>query len=340
MTTIRDVALAAGVSIQTVSNVIHGKPVVRSDTELRVRQAIDQLNYHPNRVAQGLRQRASHTIGFLVSDTNPRSLTDPLHGQVMAGICDAARSHSYSLLIDTPAVDGNVSAERFLKPFRTRQIDAAVITLSGMVSRNEALLDELVRSNVLFAVLEQEIDGENAYSLQGANYEGAYTATKRLIERGHQRVAFIDSVQMWPAVELRLRGYHAAMHEHGLDDVVVTSASPDWTAEGGGVAMERLLAPTSGERPTAILAGNDVLAVGAMYAIRLRGLRIPADIAVIGFDDFEFARYVDPALTTVRLPAYEMGRRAAELLIAHLEGSPAAERRIMLPTELIQRQSA
>jgi DNA-binding LacI/PurR family transcriptional regulator len=340
MTTIRDVAHEAGVSIQTVSNVIHGKPSVRPETQARVLDAIERLQYHPNRVAQGLRKRTSHTIGFLLSDPNPRSLTDPMHAEVIAGICDYARIQKYSLLIDTPVVDGDVSAERFLQLFRGQQIDAAVITLSGMVGRHDHLLERLVAAGVPFALLEQEIAGEHVYAVRSANYEGAFAATEHLIAAGHRRIAFIDSLQMWPAVELRLCGYAAAMKEHGLGRNLVTSSSPDWTAQGGAAAMDRLLDSPPMPRPTAVLAGNDILAVGALSTIRRRGLRIPADVAIIGFDDFEFTRYVDPTLTTVRLPAYEMGRRAAELLINHLTGKPAAERQIVLPTELIVRQSA
>src|SRR4051794_34135827 len=113
MPTIRDVARVAGVSIQTVSNVMHGKLAVRPETQARVLDAIELLHYHPNRAAQGLRQRISHRIGFLLSDAAPRSLRDPVHAEVIAGICDEARARDYSLLIDTPVVDGIVSAGRF-----------------------------------------------------------------------------------------------------------------------------------------------------------------------------------------------------------------------------------
>jgi len=338
MATIRDVAQRAGVSVQTVSNVLHEKAFVKPETQLRVRQVIEELNYHPSRVAQGMRRQSSQTIGFFVSDPSPRSLADPFHGEVMAGISDAARSYGYSLLIDRPEIDDELPAQNFLNPFLTRRVDAAVITLTGVTGRHAAIVDELVRAEVPFAILEQDAAGQNAYSVQGANYEGAHLATMTLLEQGHQRVAFLDSAQMWPAVDQRYRGYEAAMRERGFARQMQTLTSPNWTVEGGAVAMTRLL--DSGKpRPTAVLAGNDVLAIGAMHAIRAKGLRIPGDVAVIGFDDFEFAHYVDPPLSTVRLPAYDMGRRAAEVLIDHLQGKAADERRIVLSTELILRQS-
>lgn len=337
--TIRDVAHAAGVSIQTVSNVMHGKSSVRADIQARVLDVIERLSYYPSQAAQGLRQRASHTLGFLVFDPNPRALADPVHGEVIAGMCDVARDHAYNILVDTPLIRPDAPAEHFLRLFRTRRIDAAVITLSGRVDGHDEVIRQLVEAEILFAILEREVVGEQVYCLLGANYAGAYAATRTLIERGHTAIAFIDSLQMWPAVDQRLRGYIGAMEAHGLGNGVRLVSSIDWSADGGAAAMGRLIEDPTDVRPTAVLAGNDLLAIGAMHTIRAAGLHIPDDIAVIGFDDFEFTRYVEPTLSSVRLPSYDMGRQAAQLLIQHLRGEPTTDRRYMLPTELILRQS-
>jgi DNA-binding LacI/PurR family transcriptional regulator len=343
MATIWDVAREAGVSPSTVSNVLHNRSVVKAETQERVRSAIDKLNFHPSRAAQGLRQQAARAIGFLVYDPNPRWPTDPLHAEVIAGLAQAASEHDYSLLLDRPnGANGQITARDFLQPFRASKIDAAVVALSGSAGSYQHVLDQLNAADVLFAVLEQDIQGECAYSIVSANEEGAYLATKKLIADQHHCVAFLDSAQTWPAIELRLRGYRAAMHEVGLEAQIITAASPDWTSAGGALAMRELMdrCVNAGRPcPSAVLAGNDVLAVGAMHALRERNLRVPQDVAVIGFDDFEFARYIDPPLTTVRLPAFDMGYRAAEILIEHIEGRPPAQRTIVLPTELIVRQS-
>lgn len=339
MATIRDVARLAGVSAQTVSNVLHGKTSVSPEIQARVIEAIERLKYYPSQAAQGLRQKASHTLGFLVFDPNPRALADPVHGEVIAGMCDVARANDYNLLVDTPSIKPDDPAEHFLRPFRSRRIDAAVITLSGNAYTHAAVLDELIAAGVLFALLEREISGDQAYSLRGANYVGARDATSELIARGHRTIAFIDSVQTWPAVDERLRGYKAAMHEAGQGRQIRVVSSPDWSAEGGASAMQGLLAGGPEQRPSALLAGNDLLAVGAMHAIRAAGLHIPHDVAIIGFDDFEFTRYVQPKLSTVRLPYYDMGRQASELLIRHLRHDPPDERRFILPTQLILRES-
>jgi DNA-binding LacI/PurR family transcriptional regulator len=339
MANIRDVAEAAGVSVQTVSNVINGRPFMRPETMQRVRQAMAELHYQPSRVARGMRRQSSQALGFLLSDPNPRGLADPFYGEVLAGLSSVTRTHNYSLVINyLPTLPRPAD---FLTPFETRQIDAAVVFISGIAARQTTVLRELVRSSHPIAVLEREVKGEHAYSVLAANYEGARAATQALIDAGHQRIAFLDSVQRWPSIDLRRNGYEAAMRDAGLGKHIAFLSGPDWTAEGGGAAVERALSQRAVKtKPTAIVAASDVIAVGALLAIKARGLRVPDDMALVGFDDFEFARYVDPPLTTVRLPAFEMGRRAAELLLNHLRGMPADERRVVLPTQLIRRKSS
>jgi DNA-binding LacI/PurR family transcriptional regulator len=337
MATIRDVAQAAGVSLQTVSNVIHEKPFVRAEVQQRVRQAIAELNYHPSKAAQTMRRQSSRTLGYFVADPNPRGLADPYYGEVLAGLCEVTRAHDYSLQIEWLDSSQPLQAEAFLKPWRTRQIDAAILFLPGAAGAHDELLTALVAAGAPFAIVEQPAPAGAAYSLLVANYEGAYTATKTLIEAGHRRIAFVDSVQRWPNIDQRGQGYAAALRAASLAQSILTFSSPDWTAEGGMQATEQLLAHTP--RPTAILAASDMLAVGAMFCLKQYGLRIPADMALIGFDDWEFTRYLDPPLSTIRLPAQQLGRQAAQLLIDHLQGRPPAQRQVVLPTELVLRSS-
>lgn len=337
--TIREVARAAGVSIQTVSNVMHNKTSVHPEIQARVLDAIKQLGYYPSKNAQGLRQGASLTLGFQVFDPNPRALADPVHGEVIAGMNDVSRSRNYSLLIDTPSICPESPGKHFLRPFYTNQIDAAVITLSGTADLHNSVINELVKSNIVFALLEREVFGDQSFCLLSTNEVGAYDATSLLIERGRSRIAFIDSIQMWPAVEQRLQGYMRAMRAHSLTNHIQIVSSPDWTVEGGASAVQQLLNQHDRPIPNAIIGGNDLLAVGAIHAIRSARLRIPDDIAVMGFDDFEFARYVEPALSTIHVPYYDMGCRAAEVLIDHLQGKTVAEKRIVLTTRLIMRRS-
>lgn len=339
MATIRDVAAAAGVSMQTVSNVIHGKSFVRPEIQHRVREEMARLNYQPSRVAQGMRRQHSQTLGLLLSDPNPRGLADPFYGEVLAGMVEAARAADYGVRIEWLPSDQPLLGEQLRAPFLTKRIDAGLVFLHLAAAETDRLLHELAQAAVPFAVLERDVQGASVYSVLATNYEGAAGATKRLIDAGHRQIAFLESAQIWPAVEERRRGFFDTMLAHGLAMAARFGISPDWTAEGGRVAAASLLTPDDPDRPTAILAGSDLLAVGALQTARARRLHVPDDLALIGFDDFEFARYVDPPLTTVRLPVHEMGRHAAQLLLDHLQGRAVAARRLVLPTDLVVRQS-
>jgi DNA-binding LacI/PurR family transcriptional regulator len=339
MATIRDVAAAAGVSVQTVSNVLHGRSFVRPETQERVRAAIAQLQYQPNQAAQSMRSRSSQTLGLLVSDPNPRGLADPFYGEVLSGITASTRAYGFGLLVEWLPTDRPLLLADFLRPFQTRRIDAAIVFMHGVASHQAHLLTELAEADVLVAVLARAVPGERVYSVLATDFEGTLAATQHLIDAGHREIAFVDSEQRWPAVEERLRGYQAAMHRNNLGEQVAVWSSPDWTAEGGAMTIARMLSAGHAALPTALVTASDVLAVGAMQALKAHGLRVPDDVAVVGFDDFEFARYTDPPLSTVRLPAFAMGKRAAELLLHDLHGRSSSERQHALPTELVLRQS-
>jgi DNA-binding LacI/PurR family transcriptional regulator len=179
----------------------------------------------------------------------------------MAGISDVAQEQGYKLLIERPTN----GIETFLGPFQTRRIDAAVITLTGVVGEHAGLLKDLIKAKVPFALLEQDISGSKVFCVQGDNFNGAKTATQKLLELGHRRIAFLGSKQLWPAVDKRLQGYLAALKEKGLSNSIMLE-SPDWTIDGGAAAVTTLKR-NDAKRPSAILAGNDVLAIGAMHQL-------------------------------------------------------------------------
>jgi DNA-binding LacI/PurR family transcriptional regulator len=175
-------------------------------------------------------------------------------------------------------------------------------------------------------------------SVTADNRSGARRLTEHLLGRGHRRIAFVSTRTPWPMVEERLRGYREALSAAGIVAPELELADGVWDPADGSRMAERLLELV--DPPTAIMCGNDLLALGAMQAARLRGLRIPDDVAVTGFNDFEFAQFADPPLTTVRVPGYELGRTGAESLIARLTGGAAEAARVTLPVELQLRGSA
>ena len=337
MTTLKDVARAAGVSAQTVSNVVNNRAVVRLETRQRVLEALDRLGYRPNLAARGLRQRQARALAFLVVDPSPRYLADPFHGSVLSGLADVARERGYGLVIQGLRPGGG-GGRRLSDVFRHTQIDGAVVTLGGTAGERRRHLGDLRRGGGPFVLLEQSVGArDDAACVLGRNRSGAEAVTRHLLAAGHRHFGFVIPSLPWPAVEERLRGFHAALTAHGAPTSAhVTRCGPE-DPEAARQATETLL--RTHRRVTAVLGANDLLAVGALDATRRLGRRCPADVAVVGFDDLDIARWVQPPLTTVRLPGDEMGRRAADLLIARLETGRFRRRRLEVPTELVVRAS-
>lgn len=337
MSILKDVAHKVGVSVQTVSNVVNGREVVHPKTKARVLQALAELDYHPNLAARELRYQISQTIGFLVVDPSPRYLADPFHNEVVTGLADAVREHDYRLLIHNILPEDDPT--QLLLPFRQRRVDGGVITMAGSVEMRQRYLDQIMANKQAYVLLEQRLAASHVACILGENRRGAYAATEYLIGKGHRAIGFLSGSLVWPAVEERVRGYQEALQAHQCPAGPDLLAYCDWeTPQSAFQATLKLLQ----SRPdvTAILGGNDLLAVGAMQAIQSLGRTVPADMAVVGFDDFEFAQYVRPRLTTVSLPGYEMGRQAAELLLEYFQTGQFTTPEISLPTRLIIRESS
>jgi len=335
----RDVAGRAGVSLQTVSNFVNGRfNLMSEETRARVGRELDELGYWPNAAARSLRAKRTLTLGFLVLDEGARFLADQMTDLIIAGIGDVARDHGYSLLIQAARPDPD-DADRLFSPLLEERVDGALLFLSGAPSvRRKTIrrIDELGFNSVVF---EQAPAGVPVVSITAENRAGARLLAEHLLARGHERIAFISTRTPWPMVEERLRGYREALSAAGIVAPELEVADGVWDAADGSRMAEGLLALA--DPPTAIMCGNDLLALGAMRAVRNRGLRIPDDVAVTGFNDFEFAEFADPPLTTVRVPGYELGRLGAESLIGRLAGAvpAAAGVRLTLPVELQLRGS-
>jgi DNA-binding LacI/PurR family transcriptional regulator len=337
----RDVADGAGVSLQTVSNYVNGRfNLMSEETRERVGHELERLDYRPNAAARSLRARRTMTLGFLVLDDGARFLADPMTDMVLAGIGDVARDNGYTLLIQAARPDPD-DAHRLLSPLLEERIDGALLFLSGARSIRRRTIRRMSELGFSFVVFEQAPAGLPVVSVTADNRSGARKLVEYLLGRGHRRIAFISTRTPWPMVEERLRGYREALDGAGV------AAAPElevaegvWDPANGSHMTEALLALP--EPPTAIVCGNDLLALGAMRAARIRDLRIPEEIAIAGFNDFEFAQFADPPLTTVRVPGYDLGRVAAESLIGRLGGDepPAAGGRLTLPVELCVRGSA
>jgi DNA-binding LacI/PurR family transcriptional regulator len=330
----RDVAARADVSVQTVSNLINSRyHLMGADTRIRVEQAMSELGYHPNLAARTLRSARTETLCFLLLDEGNRFLADPMTDLVIAGIGDVARDRGYGLLIR--AARPHQPDPSLFRPLLENRADGAFVFLSGQPQLRLWYVARLVELGVPFILLEPSND-PRMLTVTAADREGARRLTEHLIAAGHQRIAFLTTAVPWPMIEQRMLGYRDALDAAGLEPVVLTGGT--WTPTSGAEQAGRLL--SRAERPSAMMCGNDLLALGAIRAARERGLRVPDDVAVTGFDDFDFAQFVDPALTTVRVPGYDIGRAAGQALIEVLGGGAPANRQVVLPVELELRESA
>jgi LacI family transcriptional regulator len=328
-----DVARHAGVSQTTVSLVLNNSAVigVPEETRERVIAAMGALGYIPDRTARSLRTRKTYAIASVIPD-----ITNPFYPAFERGIQDIADQNGYDLI--TYNTDGLLEKEqRCLRLLQGRQIDGIVAVFFHLTARDLLpLLESGIAIVRLEAVRKQPGDQplDNVYV---DNVAAARVAAEYLITRGHRRIGIIAG-HLGPG-RTRLLGYQSGLAAHGLSADQLLIQAGDFTVQSGIDCTNTLLAASP--RPTAILAANDLIAMGALSAIRAAGLRVPEDIAVVGFDDIQSAALVSPPLTTVSLFQEQIGRRAAEMLLERLDGTaPAGGRCEELPASLVVRESA
>jgi LacI family transcriptional regulator len=328
-----DVARLANVSQTTVSLVLNNDQIasVPPETRQRIREAMEALGYVPDRVARSLRTRRTYTIAGIIPD-----ITNPFYPAFERGIQDVADRHGYDLI--TYNTDGSaVKEQKVLRSIQQGRVDGAIVVLFHTTARE---LIALLEMNIAVIRLEAAPKRAGALPLDNLyvdNSAAARTAVGYLIARGHTRIGLIASAS-GPG-RVRAAGYRQALAEHqlALDDTLIRLG--DFTAHGGYLAARELLALVP--RPSAIFAANDQMAMGALVAIREAGLRIPDDIAVVGFDNIPTAELVAPPLTTITQFQEQLGQRAAEMLLERLEGrTQEGGRCVEMPYKLIVRESA
>lgn len=331
--TIKDVASRAGVSIQTVSNVVNGRPVVVESTRQRVLQAIEELGYQPNASARSLRTRRTKTIALVVIASERSYLVSaPYLDHAINGIIDGASDEGYFILLYS--VQPGQSARVLDEMYGQQRIDGAIVAAAQL---DEPFVDELSRGQVPFVLLERPVTGARAASVRANSRQGGIRGVRYLFDRGYHRIAFISGLPSWASAEERLAGYRQGMIEAGLQDHMRV-AEGNWSLESGRRAALDFL--QSAKPPDVIFAANDVMAVGVLQVARELGLVVPGDVAVMGYDDFNTASLVLPALTTVHMPAYELGLKAAEIMLAYDQEGMFTKKEVLLDTQVIIRESA
>ncbi len=329
MVTIREVAKRAGVSVATVSHVINGTRKVAPDTVVRVKQAMAELDYHPNAVARSLRTRRTTAIGVLVSD-----ITNPFFATLVRGAEDAASRAGYSLVVCN-SDEALEKEDRYIRLLHRRRMDGLLIAPVG--DGISPAIRELVRLGVPFVFVDRRAREIEADAVLSDNEGGAYQAVHHLIERGHRRIGIVLGIPGATTTEERFKGYRRALEEAGIPLSKDLVAWGGYRVEGGRQATKHLL--SCADPPTAIFSTNNQMTVGVLQELFRRGIAIPGGMAVVGFDDLEWAEMVVPALTVVAQNPYEIGLRACELLLTRFRLSREAPRELRVPTELRVRGS-
>jgi LacI family transcriptional regulator len=326
-----DVAHLADVSQATVSQILNPKSnlAISAETRERVASAVAKLGYVPNRAAQSLRSKRTFTIACLIPD-----VTNPFYPALERGILDVCDRFGYDLL--TYNSDGKREKElKFLRLIQEGRADGVVGVFFHVNAKDLSKLLSVGTPIVRLEAIAKETSHLPLDNVYVNNVAAAEAATNYLVAKGYRRIAVI-SCETGPHFA-RLRGYRQALHTASLEETIMHA--DDFMEDGGYSAMRQLLELSP--RPDAVFAVNDLLAIGALMATREAGLKVPRDVAIMGFDDIPLAKLISPALTTVEQPKKLLGIRAAELLLDRLNGSAAAVGRSEeLPFKLVVRESA
>jgi len=327
--TIREIAELAGVSIATVSRVVNGRDDVSEETREVVQRIVREHGYTANRSARGLSAGRTGFVGVTVPMVAP-----PYFTLILEGAAEALDELDMRIVL-CPTRHQHDREVTLLERLMHGTTDGAILILPEETNDE---LDVLVNHGYRFVVVDplMRLD-ERISGVSSANTAGADQAMRHLLELGHRRIAAITGPRGWFATEERRRGYHAALAAEGIMPEPALEVEGDFQIEGGVTAGEQLL--DLPDRPTAIFAFNDNLAIGLIQAARARGLRVPEDVSVVGFDDTELASIVSPGLTTVRQPLAEMGRMAVSLLTRALDNQRFEALHVELATRLIVRGS-
>jgi LacI family transcriptional regulator len=336
--TIYDVAKKAGVGIGTVSRVINNSPQISPITREKVLKIIKKLNYQPSVMAQSFARKKSNSIACVV----PR-FTGYFYFEVLNGIQQALGNHGYDLILYN--IDKLEKKEEILKrTIRERKVDG-VLLISMPIS--DKLVSRFRESQLPIVIIDSYHDALDSITVE--NKQGAFVATEHLIQLGHQRIGMINGNPSSVPAANRLQGFKAALDKHNIichENLIINvglNGDPEvryndgFNKKAGYKAMHQLLA-LKHDRPTAVFIASDIQATGAIKAIQEHGLKIPADITLIGFDDIELSEYL--GLTTVHQPMYEMGKLAVDRLMAKMSDKNTPSEKTVFPTKLVIRETS
>ena len=331
--TLKDLASKLELSITTVSRALAGYGDVSEATRRRVLQAAEEVGYVPDVMARRLQKGRTDTIGFVIPTFGPR-FSDPFFSELLAGIGNEAARQDLDLLVSTRPPDTPEEQAAYQRMAEGRLVDGLLVVRTRVRDRRIAYLSEIGFPFVAFGRSDLEVDFPY---VDEDGFLGLERLTQHLIDRGHRRLAFVSAPEDRMFCGARRAGLEATLRRNGLSLQPEYHMVGDLTQQGGFKAMERLL--DTSPPTTAVMACNDLMALGAISAAQKRGLVVGRDVAVTGFDDIPLAEHSHPPLTTMRQPIYEIGRQICNMLIRLITGQTLPEQHVLMQPELIVRQS-
>jgi len=327
---LEQIAKLSGVSRSTVSRVVNNDPNVSLVTREKVMQVIKRVNYTPNAAARGLAAGCTHVLGLVIPMGVSTLFTDPYFPILIQGVSSACNMREYSVMLWL--AEPEYERRQIRQIMYSGLVDGVII--SSMLL-NDSLVQALSDGDLPFMLIGRHPTDMRASYVDADNIGGAREAVTHLLRLGRTRVATITGPQNMIAGADRLAGYLAALRDRAMVSEPGLIAEGDFTEAGGYRAMQQLLP----HRPDAVFAASDMMAVGALRALREAGLRVSEDVAIVGFDDLPQAARTEPPLTTVRQPTYRLGTTTVDALLDLIEYPDSSPRRIVLPTELVVRAS-
>ncbi|MBS3788452.1 LacI family DNA-binding transcriptional regulator [Candidatus Bipolaricaulota bacterium] len=330
--TIRDVAERAGVSTATVSRALNEPRSVSDELKEEVMEAIEELNYKPSSLAQGLKTNMTNTLALVITDNE-----SPFYAKIMRGVEDVALENDYSLFVSN--TDEELKKEKlYLEKLQDKATDGIILAPTG---RSNEKLNHLLEFNTPIVFIDRWLEElkDRVDTVLANNLKGSYQAVEYLLQKGHERIGIITGVKQVVSSEERLEGYKKALKdkEISIKDELIVEGS--YTIEGGVNALKTLLSLK--ERPTAVFVTNGKMTMGALKLLREKGYTCPDDLSLVSFDDFEWFSILNPPVTAVRQDSYEIGTKSANLLLKKINSgnNESTESVFRVGTELVIRNS-
>lgn len=331
--TIKDVARLAGVDPSTVSRVIADNPRISVKTKEKVLKVMEELDFYPNAIARSLASRSTKTIGVIMPHSTDQVFVNPFFTEVMRGIGASALKRGYNILFST----GNNSEEEYKATsslVNGKRVDGLILLTSRI---DDKTIDSLIKKKFPFVVVGKPSNNADVNWVDNDNQEACYHATEHLIKLGHRRIGFIGGEFSYVFMGERFKGYKKALDLYEIEFSKELLSLGEFLEDGGYNAAKKLMEQKN--KPTAVVVADDLMAIGAMKAVKAHGLSIPEDISIIGFNDTPLASYMDPPLSSMEIFVYDLGYNSSETLISQLQENGGHKKHIIIPTRLIVRNS-